>query len=278
VKLLSLSGGVAIALVASLPVVAADMPLKAPPPAAPVANWTGVYVGANLGGAWQRADTSLGPAAGGFVNNSSFTFGALPSASSQDSSGILGGITLGYNVQRGALVYGIEGDAMGAHLSATSTANSAILAFPLLATSTTTETDWLATVRGRLGWLVSPDTLLYGTGGVAFGGTKGSTSITPTTPPPPSAPSTCATNAFCSTGSASGTQTGWAAGVGAERRFWGSWSAKIEYLHYDLGSFAYTANEASTAPAFAAAAGTPNVNVNTHVSGDIVRAGVNFHF
>jgi outer membrane immunogenic protein len=272
VKLLSLGGGVAIALVASLPAVAADLPSKAPPLAAPVTNWTGLYVGANLGGAWQRADTSLGPA-GGFVNNSSFALGALPSASSQDSSGILGGITLGYNLQSGALVYGIEGDAMGAHLSATSTANSAIPAFPLLATSTTTETDWLATVRGRLGWLVSPDTLLYGTGGVAFGGVKGSTSITPS-PVPLQGGGTCATNSFCSTGSGSSTQVGWAAGVGAERRFWGNWSAKIEYLHYDLGSFQYTANEAS--PSFPV--GTPNVSVNTRVSGDIVRAGVNFHF
>jgi outer membrane immunogenic protein len=34
----------------------------------------------------------------------------------------------------------------------------------------TKEIDYLGTVRGRLGWLVNPTLLVYGTGGLAYGG------------------------------------------------------------------------------------------------------------
>src|SRR5436189_242788 len=56
----------------------------------------------------------------------------------------------------------------------------------------TNHLDWFGTVRGRIGFTLGPRTLLYGTGGVAFGGvtanenvtvdgTRGSTGIPPGT-------------------------------------------------------------------------------------------------
>jgi outer membrane immunogenic protein len=54
-----------------------------------------------------------------------------------------------------------------------------------------------------------------------------------------------------------------------------NWTAKIEYLYYDLGHFSYTANEASPASSFI---GVPNLNVETKVTGSIVRGGLNWKF
>lgn len=51
------------------------------------------------------------------------------------------------------------------------------------------------------------------------------------------------------------------------------WTAKIEYLHYDLGSLSYTVNEVLVPPV-----GTPNVTVKTKVTGDIARIRVNYKF
>jgi outer membrane immunogenic protein len=256
------------------PSLAADMPLKAPPaPLAAPMSWTGLYIGVNVGWAWQRASTtyqSINPNTPIFAN--AIAAGALPAAMSQNADGVLGGGTLGYNLQSGALVYGIEADIMATNLSATSTlTTSGILFNPILTTTTTTTTDWLGTVRARLGMLVTPQTLLYATGGAAFGQVKGSTSITP------GGGATCTINFFCSVGSGSATKGGWAAGVGGEYMLAAHWTAKIEYLHYDLGTFSYTANEAAGG-AFLASDGTPNVGVNSRISGDIVRGGVNFKF
>jgi outer membrane immunogenic protein len=272
--------GLLIATLLAAPAGAADLPVKAPPLPAAIATWNGFYVGANIGGGWQKADTSLSPTNGALAAtfNLAFANGVLPVASSPDSSGVLGGITLGYNLQRGAFVFGLEGDFMGTHLNATSTTtNPNVVPFntQLITISTTTSTDWLATVRGRIGGVLIADTLLYATGGLAVGQVNGSTSITPGGTVL-GVPVSCATAAFCSAGSASNTQVGWTAGIGAERMFAQRLSAKIEYLHYDLGTLSYTVNEAS--PGFPAVAGIANVNISTRITGDIVRAGLNWRF
>lgn len=191
----------------------------------------------------------------------------LPTSSSQNSDNVLGGITLGYNFQSDRVVYGIEADAMGTDLNGRFTQTTSLFAFPDLRTTTTTKTDFLATVRGRLGGLITPDTLLYGTAGLAIGHVKGNTTIEPLLAGVGT--SECATNAFCSAGSSSKFMTGWTAGAGAEKQFGPKWSAKIEYLYYDLGSFSYNANEVS--PGFPGFAGNPNMKIDTKITGHIVR-------
>lgn len=87
---------------------AADLYRKAPPPA-PVASWTGFYAGVNLGGGWSNTDI-------GYGTNDPVTavfFGAaadLPANGDRiRSSGVLGGVQIGYNYQiQRSWVAGIE--------------------------------------------------------------------------------------------------------------------------------------------------------------------------
>lgn len=177
-------GGMAIAaLCATASAQAADMYGRrapyAPQPytvSQPLANsWIGPYIGANLGFGW-----------GSITNNPT------------DPSGVFGGLQAGYNWQSGALVFGVEGDLQ---------LNSADATFAPWKFSN----PWFGTARGRVGYAFN-NVLLYGTGGLAFGGIK--------------------TEAFGL--SESRTSTGWTAGVGAEIALTRNWSAKVEYLYVDL--------------------------------------------
>lgn len=124
------------------PALAADLPArtysKAPAAAAPVTNWTGLYVGA-MGG-YGKEDASFAPMSGGF-----------------------GGGTLGYNWQVGTMVYGIEADAAWSGMSST-------IGAPGLLTATAKIRD-MGTVRGRIG-VAFDQILLYGTGGYAWADTQ----------------------------------------------------------------------------------------------------------
>jgi outer membrane immunogenic protein len=119
---------------------AADLPVKAPPPAPPLLlpfTWTGAYVGANGGYGWTTS--------GGF-----------------DTSGGFGGGQIGYNFQTGSLVLGIEGDLAGSDLSQTFTVQGVPFTF---------SNDTLASLRGRAG-LAYNSWLFYGTGGAGWGHEK----------------------------------------------------------------------------------------------------------
>jgi outer membrane immunogenic protein len=95
----------------------------------------------------------------------------------------------------------------------------------------TKDLRWFSTVRGRLG--VSFDRLLiYGTGGLAVGRLKSSTSVSFGT-------DQFFLPGFTFVGSDTLTRIGWAAGVGAEWAITDNWSVKAEYLHLDFGSFSY---------------------------------------
>jgi outer membrane immunogenic protein len=257
---------------------AADLaPSYVKAPVAAVYDWTGFYVGGSVGGGWQRSatayssDPSYVPLGSGL-----FIFaldnGILARSLAQNGSGALGGVTAGYNWQRGTVVMGVEGDWSWAGIKGTnSVALPAAFFFPLLTTTTETRTDWLATLRGRLGLLVAPQTLLFATGGLAVGEIKTSTNVVPST-----GGSTCANNALCVAGSGSFIRTGWTAGAGIEQGIGNNWTVKVEYLHYDLGSVSHTVTEAS--PAFPLLVGAVGLKADTRVSGDIGRVGVNYRF
>ena len=96
--------------------------------------------------------------------------------------------------------------------------------------------NWDASVRGRLGYLVTPDTLIYGTGGVAFQnieafGQCGSlissalcfTTTGQTAPSPGITQST--------------TLVGWTIGAGVEAHLWGNWLLRAEYRYADFGAW-----------------------------------------
>jgi len=108
-----------------------------------------------------------------------------------------------------------------------------------------THTKWLSTERMRAGFDFN-NWLIYGTGGAAFALVK-------------AGQDSCAPVLLCG----ETTRFGWVAGVGMETMFWQNWSAKLEYLHYDFGDkIMYN----------------PGTPITVLDRGDIIRAGINYHF
>jgi outer membrane immunogenic protein len=135
----------AAAILIASPAFAADLGVRAPPPApAFIATpWDGFYIGGNVG--FGTTDFSLD--ASGFRGADTF---------SQRASGVLGGVQLGYNRQFGTFVFGIETDFQATGIEETTF-------------DTTAKVPWFGTTRLRAGFLVTPAFLIYGTGGVAYG-------------------------------------------------------------------------------------------------------------
>src|SRR5712672_719755 len=229
---------------------AADLPsrtyAKAPAMAAPAYNWSGWYVGLNagwVGGSGSVSnDTSIVSTSSIPANAQAMASGATNTAGT--SSGFIGGGQFGYNYQFSHLfVAGFEADIQG--LSGAHKQSSSVTPLqenresdniaPVVTNSTTTrDLSYLGTLRARVGVLVVPSFLLYATGGLAYGGVKSDTtiaqSVTNTDRPPPST---------LTSGSFSGTRVGYVVGAGGEWMLSSNWSAKLEYLYYDLGSATY---------------------------------------
>ena len=148
----------------------------------------------------------------------------LPNGNTLGSpGGVLGGAQIGYNYQFGQFVIGAETDFQGTSISGqrqqlpldalqvplSAAANSYLTPIGAI-TGANTSLSWFGTVRGRVGYLIMPTLLIYGTGGFAYG----------------------QVDAF----GFSNTATGWTAGGGAEWMFAPNWSAKVEYLYVDLSA------------------------------------------
>jgi outer membrane immunogenic protein len=304
VKKLLLSG-VALAALAVGPALAADLPITVaprympPPPPIPVFSWTGFYVGLNVGGTWSDqnsinvvsspfANFGLGP--GNYAASSAV--GATGSVPVGGNGGFIGGAQIGYNWQFSPVwLYGLEADIQGvASQTQSGTIATAVGPFPffgspeVLSTQITSskQLDYIGTVRGRLGYLFTPTLLVYGTGGLAYGGVKASTSINQSNNDCVFFPTICIQGAASTAGLLSETRVGWTAGAGLEWMFAPRWSAKVEYLFYDLGS-SVTFNNGALAfgsGGFPGAGGPSVVTSQSSVDfqGQIVRVGVNFHF
>ena len=125
----------------------------------------------------------------------------------------------------------------------------------------------LGTVRGRAGFLVTPTLLVFGTGGLAYGEADLSAAwFSPSLKP-----------VLNAGGSAYGYQdmrTGWTGGGGVEWMFLPEWSAKVEYLYYDLGTATTTPLQA----VYGSKGLFSNASYQGRFNGDVVRAGVNYHF
>ncbi len=187
------------------------------PVLAPVATWTGFYLGVNGG-------------YGGYSGNNFTTSGTdLPYIhGSSNIGGGFGGGQIGYNWQDGfgfsSLVLGIETDIQGSGISGNGYA-TLLNTTPSGVSNVSTNVDWFGTVRGRVGY-VFDRTLIYGTGGFAYGGINRSFALS-------DSPVTGRI-------SASNTETGWTAGGGVEFKFYPAWSVKVEYQYIDLGSLSNT--------------------------------------
>jgi outer membrane immunogenic protein len=268
--------------------------------------WTGFSAGLNLGGGWSNNNAV-------FVQNYPVyydtTFPAAPvymmlasvnssmRTPTNSGAGFIGGVQIGYNHQAlQNIVIGVEADAQGvaSNGGAVTTGNSYTVShFAPRYQRTVTfggrniytmskSLDYIGTVRGRIGYLVTPSLLAYATGGFAYGGAN------------------IGSNIYQETDSGifdyeyqpgdrhfSSIRTGWTAGGGLEWMFVKDWSAKVEYLYYDLGTAFAPLGQHSVA--WEGSVPYPDIsggeittiygfNGSARFNGNIVRAGVNYHF
>jgi outer membrane immunogenic protein len=122
---------------------------------------------------------------------------------------------------------------------------------------------WFGTFRGRLGVLPSENLLLFVTGGLAYAEIKSTAAISAIAMTPGG------TFAAAMSSTANNDRAGWTGGFGAEWMFAKNWSAKLEYLYMDYGHI----NDGFTGVGTLAVLG-----INSHVTDNVVRAGVNLHF
>lgn len=172
------------------------------PPVVAAYSWMGPYIGGNLGYEW-----------GSTTNNPT------------SPSGVAGGVQLGYNWQTGQFVLGGEADIQ---LSAV---DDVFAPWKF-------SNPWFGTLRGRAG-VAFNNVLVYGTGGLAYGGLRGEL------------------NGLSETK----THLGWTLGAGVEVGFAPNWSAKVEYLYLDLTDRSYSIT------------GTEN-----GLHANLLRLGVNYRF
>lgn len=285
----------AIAVLIGAPALAADMVLKAPPQTlpAPAPAWTGFYIGGNLGDTWGDnsvstaslvvSDFSRGPAS----YAASAASGASGNLDVGHTSTLIGGVQAGYNWQFGASLAGIEADLQGLGRGDTGNLTTKVGPFPFFGAAEVVNTtinsaervDYLGTLRGQLGYLATPALLLYGTGGLAYGHVHASTSISQSNNDCVQFPAQCIQTTAATAGSLSETRTGWTAGGGVEWMFGQNWTAKLEYLHYDLGAVTFGAGALAYANGSFAGLGGPAVSTalsTTRFSGNIIRIGLNY--
>jgi outer membrane immunogenic protein len=221
---------------------AADLAVKAPIYKAPpviLSDWSGFYLGVH--GGYGFGDTSF---------DSPFTnFSAKP------KGGLVGGHA-GYNWQYGSIVTGLEVDYSAADLKSSGDVYSRVWdrGEDSVTYSRNVKVDQLASARARLGYIVLPNLLAFGTAGLGWGHTEvdetrtrfdgGVTTVR--------------------TGSADANEFGWVAGGGLEYKIWGNFIARAEYLHYDFGKTTYSFPNFTTKDA--------------STSVDVARGGVSYKF
>jgi outer membrane immunogenic protein len=273
------------------PAIAADLPArtysKAPVMVNPVYDWSGFYIGANAGGAWENTQTNysytsfpasappgfedvFGP--GGILNSGStaavpfaLAQGFIPGSLGKKNLGVFtAGGQFGYNAQFNQFVVGFEADLNW--LNGNKKTTTFVAPNNNVVTNVATSTaglEWLGTVRGRFGF-AADRALFYVTGGLAYGEAKASST----------AVNFDGSNTDLFAGSLSKVRTGYTVGGGLEYAITNNVTLKGEYLYYNLGSASY-----AVLPANSVAAGEGIATVASQkFDGSIARAGINYKF
>ena len=263
---------------------------KASPVMMAAYNWSGFYIGGNVGYSWGKAKTDV--TTPDFIVDATSTAGGatipveIPGSAFSESlkpSGWIGGGQIGWNSQFGNWVFGLEADLQASGqkddrsrsdaFDFTTTTTPAFDVERTSATSLDARLKWFGTARGRLGYAWD-SWLVYATGGLAYGklDVSGVNTVTGTATCPG-----CGTagadivTAFSNTTTmnTSKTKLGWTVGAGIEgATFLPNWTWKAEYLYVDLGKIDHS---------FAAAGGGV-ATISTDVSDHILRFGVNYRF
>jgi outer membrane immunogenic protein len=254
--------GFAVAAVAGLlaatPSLAADLPARMPVKAAPAVisaapAWSGFYVGLFAGYGWGRAKATAP-----YDANTGFFYNFLGASYAFDADGFFGGGTIGYSLQSGTIVYGLEGEVGYLGLK-----GSVIEPNDLPASADTTtrfKSDVYGAIYGRLG-VAAGTALFYGKGGVAFLNAKAST-IDPCAGTPG-----CGTTTLTMTGDK--VMVGWSAGAGIEWMLGAGWSAKAEYAYFDFGKIDVAGASSEPGELY-----RQSIDVTAHTA----KLGVNYRF
>jgi outer membrane immunogenic protein len=260
-KKLLVSSIAALGLIGT-PALAADMAVKAPPPApVPVYSWTGFYIGGNVGYEHTKSDftTIFGAGNGGF-SAASVAFISAVGTGSASRDGFTGGGQAGYNWQSGNYLLGIEASINALSNSATLNFTGVTPGGTAFALSNSLHPKWIVTVNPRVG-IVFDRVLFYATGGLAFlhatynqtfadfsiGGGVSATSST--------------------------TKTGWDAGGGVEYALNRNWSVKAEYLYSQFAAF-----NTNTISVLGGGSVVNPVSGSANVSVQMARVGLNYQF
>lgn len=223
-------------------------------------NWSGFYVGVSAGADWDRDAGNLAIDPGTHLTIS-LPIVTAAGAGSRNGTGFIGGGQIGYNWQapQSNWVFGLEADFSGVSSAQGRAASGFLSAGAPFTITEASRTDWLSTVRGRIGYAWDRS-LLYVTGGLAIADVRVS--------------STYNDGLFAATGSgtASNVRAGYALGAGWEQSFAPNWSAKLEYLYtsIDRAGVDYTIVDTLGA--------TNVLHVSERLTDNILRAGVNYHF
>jgi outer membrane immunogenic protein len=240
-----------VMLLAPEAVLAADLsPTPAAPLFAPAAkatyDWSGAYVGDQVGYGWGRSDA--GASSFYYYPGGDFA-GSIPGFSF-NTAGAIGGVEAGYGWQTNGVYLGIEADASAAGIKGTY--QDDVNKFSVDSTL-----QWLATARLRVGLPVDR-VLLFATGGLAVGGVQGNLH-----------------DFYAGPGtinsSSSSTNVGWTIGGGAAVALSPRWTVKAEYLYADLGSQKYDFVEPS-GPVWS------HIGTSARTTASIARVGLDYKF
>ena len=221
------AAGIAAALCGA-PAQAADLPTKAPAykaAPAPVDPWTGFYVGGSVGARWSAIDWTTVD----FMGNGTPTSVHNPAA--LDHTTFRAGAYAGYNWRIAPTwLVGVEGDiAWGSNSRKTTSpfpgdpfSTPATIGHDLVGA----QLGWDGSVRGRVGYLITPSWLVYATGGAAWQRITTSASCD------------AAPFSYCGVPireSESTVKAGWTVGGGVETMLAAHWFARAEYRYADFG-------------------------------------------
>lgn len=228
---------------------------------APVSDWSGFYAGVHGGYGWGDFDYNariravlegdlapLGP------DHVDFGDGG-------DSDGFFAGVQAGFNWQMDSVLLGVEGDISKSWIGSDDGRNLYVADYGFLGSDanarTETDLDWFGTLRLRAGFLATPDLLIYGTGGLAWGNVDTDVRVRFDDP-------LVADYSY----NDSSTSMGWTLGGGLEYAVTEAVSIKAEYLYVDLGSEDIANGRING----------NDIRVDQDLTFHTVRAGLNFHF
>jgi outer membrane immunogenic protein len=247
------------AVLAAAPAMAADLATKAPRvapvvPPVPVFSWTGCYIGAHTGWGWGHKDVH-----NNFTSDHAEGSDVDTLTGRVKTSGPIFGGQLGCDFQfAGAFVLGVQGSLSAADINGDEKLGVSA------GTNLRAKTDGLASVVGRLGWAGWSTVLFYVEGGGAwahdrFKLTCGGDYVHP-----------CDNQYGAGFESWTESRSGWVIGAGIEWAFAPSWTAFVQYDHYDFGSKPHTINI------------NPGINsvslIDIKQRIDTVRVGLNYRF